>query len=332
MRRLAIACVGLVGAILVVEVALRAAGVGARRGPGDPFRIACIGDSYVAGSGGERDDAWPAQLERELSKRPGPRTEVVNLGIPGANSAQILQLLPVFLEVYEPDLALVLVGTNDGWNGAKPDREREEAWGGDETERGGDAAGGWLARAWRASAIASLASDPAGRAPLPADPPRLASWPRTRPGSPPGTTWQFLHGRVRATLFHEDREPVLPEAEHAALLRANLDAMVDVARAAGVPLVVLEYPNADRRFGLASRIARETTGAPTIPLSLRSELIGHLGLAPGQFGHVRLFTEDHHPTARLHAAYAEALAEALAERGLLPGSAPAPTGSRPSVR
>ena len=81
------------------------------------FRILCIGDSNTYGTGVERIETYPAQLQQFLNAAPGaPRFQVTNLGVPGSNSAQVRHRLPQYLDLYDPDLVIVLIGVNDYWN------------------------------------------------------------------------------------------------------------------------------------------------------------------------------------------------------------------------
>ena len=54
----------------------------------------CVGDSNTFGYGVTARDSYPKALERILDERvPGAPHQVVNFGIPGLNSRQVLELL-----------------------------------------------------------------------------------------------------------------------------------------------------------------------------------------------------------------------------------------------
>lgn len=73
-------------------------------------RIIAVGDSVVLGLGTTRDGAdWPTQLGLIL----GPKYEVLNAGLGGNTSANVLYRLETELLEYKPDLILVSVGSND---------------------------------------------------------------------------------------------------------------------------------------------------------------------------------------------------------------------------
>jgi hypothetical protein len=81
--------------------------------PRDPsrFRIMVVGDSFAYGQGIDAYWAYPAQLERALA--PDFRVEVLNLGVRGYASENILDVLRRFVPALEPDLAVYGVCLND---------------------------------------------------------------------------------------------------------------------------------------------------------------------------------------------------------------------------
>ena len=73
-------------------------------------RIIAVGDSVVLGLGTTKDEAdWPTQLGKIL----GPKYEVLNAGLGGNTSANVLYRLKTELLDYQPDIILVSVGSND---------------------------------------------------------------------------------------------------------------------------------------------------------------------------------------------------------------------------
>jgi hypothetical protein len=84
---------------------------------GATTRILCVGDSHTFGAPLPRHESYPAQLQQALDERSaGPRFDVVNLGIPGANSAFVARRLGDQLLQYDPQLVIVWVGANNFWN------------------------------------------------------------------------------------------------------------------------------------------------------------------------------------------------------------------------
>jgi lysophospholipase L1-like esterase len=79
--------------------------------------ILCVGDSHTYGAGLDAKDSYPAQLETALSRRhPSHEFHVLNLGVPGLNSAKVAARLEQNLLQWRPDLVVVWVGHNNTWN------------------------------------------------------------------------------------------------------------------------------------------------------------------------------------------------------------------------
>jgi len=72
------------------------------------FRILAIGDSFTFGAGINREQTWPAQLERALDKRfPSSSITVINGGIFGYNLAQIGDLTEELLPGFSPQVVIL---------------------------------------------------------------------------------------------------------------------------------------------------------------------------------------------------------------------------------
>ena len=76
--------------------------------------ILAIGDSLIAGYGLQAADSFPAQLQAALQKA-GLEVRVVNAGVSGDTTADVLRRLPRLLSALDqrPVLAIVQVGPND---------------------------------------------------------------------------------------------------------------------------------------------------------------------------------------------------------------------------
>ncbi|MEM7204305.1 MAG: GDSL-type esterase/lipase family protein [Planctomycetota bacterium] len=111
-------------------------------GPEDARVVLCIGDSYTYGMGTTTPEmAYPAQLERALTKSTGEPWRVVNAGWPGRNSRDVLERIDGLLARHAPSLVYLMIGTNDGWS--RPERLTLETAQAPATASGeaGDAAG-----------------------------------------------------------------------------------------------------------------------------------------------------------------------------------------------
>jgi tetratricopeptide (TPR) repeat protein len=124
-RRIGTFILGLVATVVLLEVALRIVGmihfreVTARKGEvrkGD-YTILCMGDSFTFGIGASEGGDYPRQLERLLnSKIRNRRFVVVNRGVGGYNTSQILNNFPAWVDEIKPDLIVVMAGGANAWN------------------------------------------------------------------------------------------------------------------------------------------------------------------------------------------------------------------------
>ena len=80
--------------------------------PPATLRIACLGDSVTFGRPGA---SYPALLEKKLEEKLDRPVEAMNFGVPGYSSWQGMKLLPQVLDLYEPDMVIILFGWNDHW-------------------------------------------------------------------------------------------------------------------------------------------------------------------------------------------------------------------------
>ncbi len=125
-QRLAVFVAGLLLALVLLELALRASGAlfeedQDRRNrtarTGDQRVVLCVGESTTAMGG---DDAYPGQLQEILRERTGEAFFVVNEGIPGGDSSALLSRLTHELDRYQPEVVVAMMGANDIPDGAVP--------------------------------------------------------------------------------------------------------------------------------------------------------------------------------------------------------------------
>ena len=89
---------------------------------GERRSVLCVGDSWTHGMGSTvpAKYSYPAVVEGLLSEETGDAWHVVNAGRPGRDSREALQTLPSQLERFDPNIVVVLVGTNDYWTTPDP--------------------------------------------------------------------------------------------------------------------------------------------------------------------------------------------------------------------
>ncbi|UFS70030.1 arylesterase [Geomonas sp. RF6] len=86
--------------------------------PSSEGTIVALGDSLTAGYGVNKEEAYPAQLEKRLHSA-GYRWHVINAGISGETSTGALARLDSILRL-RPDIVIVETGANDGLRGTNP--------------------------------------------------------------------------------------------------------------------------------------------------------------------------------------------------------------------
>ena len=94
--------------------------------PGAAHRVLCVGDSHTYGVLLPENASYPAQLQGFLDEQAAGAYSVVNLGVPGMNTTQVLNRLPDSVSRYRPDTLIVWCGNNDAWNSAEVDTKASD--------------------------------------------------------------------------------------------------------------------------------------------------------------------------------------------------------------
>ena len=301
LSRLALIAFGLTLALVALEAALqlgslfvadRSKGLSAEWRTND-LRILCLGDSNTYGVWLEdrESQAYPARLQAIWNESGRPRTEAMNLGYPGTNSSRVLSMLPRVLEVFRPEVVIVMVGVNDFWTAPVPLEEKApegRPW--SFFERHSRVYRGFymLARSFAA---------PAGV--------------RVEPIATPEPGFE----RGRAVLrFGEHEFQMAFEAEKqerdraTADLRDNLQAIAGLVERSGARPLLMTYPSRWSMYALANRIIREgaqDSGTPLVDLEKAFR-----PLCPISECREWLYP-DYHPTAKGYRRVAELIVEQL---------------------
>ena len=119
----------LVVGLLLLEGTLRSAAllVGSRSIEGvETGRrvVLALGDSHTYGVHCEAGEAYPGRLRALLEDRAPGRFAVVNLGLPGTNSSEIVERFPGWTRRFRPAVSLLAVGVNNRWNRTAVDLDR----------------------------------------------------------------------------------------------------------------------------------------------------------------------------------------------------------------
>ena len=252
--RIALALIGIVvGAELLLQGAARLVGnrsVGTATGA---LTVVCVGDSHTYGAVVDAQASYPARLQVELNDAAPGRFRVINLGVPGYNTTQVLNRLPDQVLRQDAAMILVWVGINDIWNrtevvAVEPD------W---QLRLDSLASRSRLYRLLRVRAHdrrIARALDAAGEGERPV---------LTRLD---GDRWRI---RVGGSVEEYESVRVDHVADEAVIARAthNYRAMAAWARGAGIPIAFLQYPVPLSAFGLingAIEIVSDEEGVPRV--------------------------------------------------------------------
>jgi len=86
-----------------------------------------VGDSHTYGGGVPTEESYPAELQKFLDGRTPNTWSVINLGVPGMNTAQLRRRLPDYVSLYGPEVVVVWAGVNNSWNLAEVDM-KDSGW------------------------------------------------------------------------------------------------------------------------------------------------------------------------------------------------------------
>lgn len=212
--------------LLLLEISLQLAALvlpalASRSGDPSPgtgaIRILCVGDSHTYGSGVGVAESYPAQLEHMLNQQnPELRFEVLNLGVPGSNSAFVANRLERQILRYRPALVIVWTGINNRWNAAESDSWKTGSW-----QR--------LRRVLLHSRLFRLAA---------------AVWSTRSSGryEPAARKLPSASAMGEHAALAKPRSQNLSEEEARRTLRFDLERIAEVARTSDTPLLFVKYP------------------------------------------------------------------------------------------
>ena len=304
---------GLLGVLLVAEAGFRVAGLFVGRAADAPAAgddhvvVLCIGDSHTYGMG----KGYPATLAARLAER-SPRYRVINLGVPGSNTAQVRRRFLDNLDTYRPRLVIHWAGLNNAWN-----RADGEAW----TASGVAPAPLWrrlleasrvwrFIRVWQHQAELQRILDASGALVAPALTKRE------------GDQREQFRQRVVGDedVFRHQRAGELPAEEMTRVTALDLRWMIERARERGIPMVAITYPFWNGWFGAANDGIREAAQATGVPVVEAVEGIGRLRARWADHPQDQPvgFDATVHPTQALYDEIAGLVLETLDRTGVLP--------------
>lgn len=237
-----------IGSLLVGDRSASTAGSGS-------IEIIGLGDSHMYGAMVEEGESFPAQLQAALDEQSPGQFTVVNLGVPGMNTAQVRNRFVENLTLHQPGIVLVWCGVNNMWNRSEIDSDPD----------GMSLLDAYAHRSrlyrmyqvWRHNRDV----DQAVAAPLAES--RAGATKQAGPGQ-----WKLRHGGREETIGsdpYEENRTTVQVYEQA--YRDFLE-MARWADAAGVKVAFIGYPISWAHFAPANRAMRrvaEETGAIFIP-------------------------------------------------------------------
>lgn len=319
-RLLGAALIGIVGAALLVELVLQAASLVVAGDPAarlttaaDRIVVLCAGDSHTWGLG----KGYPAALAKRLGER-SRRYQVVNLGVPGSNTAELRRRFPGWLDTFQPAVVVVWSGVNNLSNRTDTDVWERQAgvaplplW-----QRVVETSRLWrFVRWWRHQAALERA--------LPKEGVLFAPALYRDPNDSTTTFRRELPGGMDLQEHEHRRDELAPE-EVVRVTALDVAWLAKTARARGIPMVVVTYPIPYAGFVPVNEgIERGATEAG-IPVVHSSDAVKRLVAREGQEIAPKLVDPSIHPTQILYDEVGALILELLDERGWLP----APDASR----
>ncbi len=313
--------------VLVLGLALAEAGlwvaarfVGDRASawrPDSTVRILAVGDSHTYGGGVEREESYPAQLQRALDERLPGAYSVMNLGLPGMSSTQLRNRLPIWVQRYRPDVLIVWVGVNDAWNRAET---------GDEMTNAMARLDAWLSHSRLYRLVRVRLHDRDLERYVPSGPDDRRWHVSQLEGAFEDEVWTVRHSGVTERIAHgrhtaPPAEPDERSREVEERLGRDLAAMARYARDSGIPMILLTYPIEASWYAVANRAGRRI--AAEYGLTLVETVVPVRTIPEAE----RDWIWVAHPGPRIYAAIAAGLATVVGEPAL--GSSGPPRSAAP---
>jgi lysophospholipase L1-like esterase len=264
--------------------------------------VLCVGDSHTRGR--KDPDNYPFQLERILNERTGKAYRVVNLGIPGQNTAQVRNRLERYLTYYRPAIVLHFGGVNNVWNHIET-----EVW-----------HQSWMQRLVERSRVLRFGRVALFYGRLARDtyePPaiKLKQWTQLDKSS-----YHVNFGGVEEDIATASTEggARLPDDQYERVTYGDLTALMRTAADRRIPMFLVMYPLRDLVFEPVNRMVERVSAELGVPYVDSPAAVRALGDRRVE----ELYDSWAHPTPLLYGQIAEEAYALLVRQGLV---APAPT-------
>jgi len=306
LRGLALAVVASIGLIAVLELAFRLGGLSLaaapRPAPDGSTVVLCVGDSHTRGQ--LDPDNYPAQLELILNERAGGHYRVINVGIPGLNTAQVRKRFERYIGYYRPAIVLHWAGINNFWNYAE-DEVRKPAWNDWLVENSR------LARFVRVAFFYRRLNQQVLEKPV-LD---LHDWPG------PNAKFVARFAGTEDEIVDRPGDPV-SEEQIEKLTRGDLTSMMQTARERGIPMFLVVYPFAEDHYRPVNQAIRAVSKDFAVPFV---DSVAAIEPAKEKAHGQPLFDSWVHPTPVLYREIAEQAYRLLVVQDLVHESAVAAT-------
>ena len=314
--RLGLVAMGLLLALAVLEIALRIAGGAAvlrdsiALPSADSIVVLCVGDSHTWGNG----LGVPARLAERLAER-SPRYRVINLGVPGANTAQLRKRFEGYIEYFDPALIVFWAGLNNVWN-----RTGTAGW----ADVGAGEPSLWrrlldeirilrFVRVWRQQAALRDILDAGGAYVKPELEREDTALRKTRKQRL-GTTENTFVNQWAEDGSYVDREWLVRATA------GDIAWMIERARERGIPVLPITYPHESGEFlpvNAGIRWAARETGTPVVSGLEAKKALSERWKSEGR-QRLRMFDETAHPVQPLYGEVADRTLDTIDAHGLLP--------------
>lgn len=268
-----------------------------------PHAILCLGDSHTFGIWLKSDDAYPARLQKIIKNQMANDSfAVVNRGVPGMASGDVLARLRENLPERKWDAVIVTVGVNDRWKGA-----------GEQSKQS------WFDRLQTVKLIKIAFRG--GDAPKPkahdndsvVHPDEIAGTPT--PGKKDSATISIVDRSGAPVQFEQSTlQQFENDAEFQQKVVHNLKEIAKEARAANTKIIFVSYTSDATDLGIANRALAAAAKESEVPfVSLAPFVASASALHPSD----DLYFNDLHPKASLCELIARAVLNQIVEEKII---------------
>ena len=273
--------------------------------------ILCLGDSHTWGAG----KGYPARLAERLAAR-SDRYRVINLGVPGTNTAQLRRRLPGYLDRFHPRAVVMWDGINNSWN-----QTDTELWS-DAGAAGDGAHKRWLDLALERSHVVRFVR--AWRREAELNRVLAAAQSYVVPQTAPGRNIWFDHQRNllgEEDDYHNQGGGKVPPEDLVRVTEADVRWIGEELGRRGIPFVAITYGIGERSVLAVNKGIENAMADGPGMLVASLDAFNAINARYDALGEKRpdLFDKTAHPTQEQYDEIGDLVLQQLDERNLLPG-------------